>query len=70
MRDMKNETVIEFVNVYDGEVSFGEALTSLIVNRILRKMEETALPKDRNFGYNNVSVPMSSAAPGSCEGEE
>lgn len=38
----KKEPEIEFVSVYDGEASFKEVLTSLIVDRILQKMRDNS----------------------------
>lgn len=59
--------IIEFVPIFDGEQTLDDLLTAMIVDRIMCKKKENALPKDPRIGYNVSSVPLSSEAPGPCD---
>ncbi|MGM9600399.1 MAG: hypothetical protein ACI3W5_02275 [Faecousia sp.] len=61
-------TIIEFVPIFDGEQTLNDLLTAMIVDRIMCKKKENALPKEPRIGYNVSSVPLSSEAPGPCDG--
>lgn len=50
-------TTIEFVPIFEGDLSFKEQIVSLIVDKILCKMEEKPLPKEPEIGYNICKVP-------------
>lgn len=65
---MTLQSTIEFVPMFEGEQTLAELLKSIIVDRILREMYQSALPKEQGIGYNVTKVPKDSEAPGLCEG--
>ena len=61
-------TVTEYIPIFEGEQTIKEILTSLIVEKILSKSSENALPKEEQISYNVNSVPLIPEAPGLCNG--